>query len=199
MFNPKGYVTLVDFAKLPYQFILSPHNLWECLFTHILPNSEFYQASESLPIWLGEMWCLVCLLAKSLQSCPTLCNPMNYSPPGSSVHGILQARLLEQVAILAKALIAEISTSKRHLLQRWLSWINRLPATHLDKVSCPWLYCLETLVDLDNWPFESLVFTSLSHIPTYMFYIHQWRASPWNPRLPTLESNKSRIPSSFFL
>ena len=31
--------------------------------------------------------------------CPTLCNPMNCSPPGSSVHGILQARILEQVAI----------------------------------------------------------------------------------------------------
>ena len=33
--------------------------------------------------------------AKSLQSCPTLCDPMNYGPPGSSVHGILQARILE--------------------------------------------------------------------------------------------------------
>ena len=30
--------------------------------------------------------------AKSLQSCSTLCDPMDYSPPGSSVHGILQAR-----------------------------------------------------------------------------------------------------------
>ena len=30
---------------------------------------------------------------KSLQSCPTLCNPMGCSPPGSSVHGILQARM----------------------------------------------------------------------------------------------------------
>ena len=29
------------------------------------------------------------------QSCPTLCDPMDYSPPGSSVHGILQARGLE--------------------------------------------------------------------------------------------------------
>ena len=33
------------------------------------------------------------------QSCPTLCNPKNCSPPGSSVHGILQARILEWVAI----------------------------------------------------------------------------------------------------
>ena len=37
--------------------------------------------------------------AKSLQSCPTLCNPIDGSPPGSPVHGILQARTLEWVAI----------------------------------------------------------------------------------------------------
>ena len=36
--------------------------------------------------------------AKSLQSCPTLCDPMDCSPPGSSVHGSLQVRLLEWVA-----------------------------------------------------------------------------------------------------
>ena len=35
----------------------------------------------------------------SLQSCPTLCNPVDCSPPGSSVHGILQARRLEWVAM----------------------------------------------------------------------------------------------------
>ena len=33
------------------------------------------------------------------QSCPTLCNPVDYSLPGSSVHGILQARILEWAAI----------------------------------------------------------------------------------------------------
>ena len=37
--------------------------------------------------------------AKSLQSCPTPCDPMDCSPPGFSVHGILQARTLEWVAI----------------------------------------------------------------------------------------------------
>ena len=36
-----------------------------------------------------------CMHAKSLQSCPTLCNPMYCSLPGSSVHGILQSRILE--------------------------------------------------------------------------------------------------------
>ena len=38
---------------------------------------------------------------KSLQSCPTLCDPMDCSPPGSSVHEILQLRILEWVAIFS--------------------------------------------------------------------------------------------------
>ena len=37
--------------------------------------------------------------AKSLQSCPTLCDPIGSSPPGSPIPGILQARTLEWVAI----------------------------------------------------------------------------------------------------
>ena len=37
--------------------------------------------------------------SKSLQSCPTLCDPMDCSPSGSSIHGILQARILGWVAI----------------------------------------------------------------------------------------------------
>ena len=54
-----------------------------------------------------EASCLACwkskditaATAKSLQSCPTLCDPIDSSPPGSSVPGILQARSLEWVAI----------------------------------------------------------------------------------------------------
>ena len=42
----------------------------------------------------GEKGC-----AKSLQLCPTLCDPMDCSPPGSSDHGILQARTLEWTAM----------------------------------------------------------------------------------------------------
>ena len=40
-----------------------------------------------------------CMRVKSLQSHPNLCNPMDCSPPGFSVHGILQARLSEWVAV----------------------------------------------------------------------------------------------------
>ena len=46
--------------------------------------------------WLGHRHAAA---VKSLQSCPTLCNPIDGSPPGSAVPGILQARTLEWVAI----------------------------------------------------------------------------------------------------
>ena len=39
------------------------------------------------------------VVAKSLQSCPTLCDPIDSSPPGFPIPGILQARTLEWVAI----------------------------------------------------------------------------------------------------
>ena len=42
-----------------------------------------------------------CEHTKSLQSCPTLCDPIDCSPPGSSVHRILQARIPEWVAMLS--------------------------------------------------------------------------------------------------
>ena len=45
------------------------------------------------------MWRTAAAAAKSLQSCPTLCDPIDSSPPGSPVPGILQARTLEWVAI----------------------------------------------------------------------------------------------------
>ena len=41
----------------------------------------------------------VCVCVLVAQSCPTLCDPLDCSPPGPSVHGILQARMLESVAI----------------------------------------------------------------------------------------------------
>ena len=46
-----------------------------------------------------SMWCTAAAAAKWLQSCPILCDPIDGSPPGSPVPGILQARTLEWVAI----------------------------------------------------------------------------------------------------
>ena len=45
------------------------------------------------------MGAYACILTKSLQLCLTLCNPGDCSPPYSSVHGILQARILDWVVI----------------------------------------------------------------------------------------------------
>ena len=49
----------------------------------------------------GEKWMreVAAAAAKLLQSCPTLCDPIDGSPPGSAIPGILQARTLEWVAI----------------------------------------------------------------------------------------------------
>ena len=61
---------------------------------------------------------LVC--TKSLQSCLTLCDPRDCRPPGSSVHGILQARTLGQVAISCSRRSSQSrdQTPDSHLL-RW--------------------------------------------------------------------------------
>ena len=57
--------------------------------------------------------------AKSLQSCPTLCNPIDSSPPDSPVPGILQARTLEWVAIS----FSNPCVTKRHLIKGCVSLV----------------------------------------------------------------------------
>ena len=55
-----------------------------------------------MPSWEekpGEGVAAAAAAAKLLHSCPTLCDPIDGSPPGSAVPGILQARTLEWVAI----------------------------------------------------------------------------------------------------
>ena len=60
--------------------------------------SQFNKFMFALVISMCNL-CAVWLCAKSLQSCLTLCNRMDCSSPGSSVHGILQARILEWVVL----------------------------------------------------------------------------------------------------
>ena len=55
--------------------------------------------------------------AKSLQSCPTLCDPIDGSPPGSPIPGILQARTLERVAI-------SFSNAWKLLYIKWMTHKN---------------------------------------------------------------------------
>ena len=61
---------------------------------HISVFSEFWLLN------MGNRYKIILFKKVSVaQLCPTLCNPMDCSPPGSSVHGILQARILEWVAM----------------------------------------------------------------------------------------------------
>ena len=60
---------------------------------------QLYRATGCLPVGVNLYSVAAAAAAKSLQSCPTLCEPIDSSPPGSPVPGILQARTLEWVAI----------------------------------------------------------------------------------------------------
>ena len=64
--------------------------------------------------------------AKSLQSCLTLCDPIDSSPPGSSIHGIFQARILEWGAIAFSDKNAITNQIKR---SRWNGFIHLFFAT----------------------------------------------------------------------
>ena len=78
----------------------------------VLLNTSKFTTSASSVVWCHlsmtnnylreKLWSLeyaAAAAAKSLQSCPTLCDPIDSSPPGSTVPGILQARTLEWAAI----------------------------------------------------------------------------------------------------
>ena len=66
---------------------------WSWAVGHFKANLYKQTSSEPSILWSPAA------AAKSLQSCPTLCDPIDSSPPGSSVPGILQARILEWTAI----------------------------------------------------------------------------------------------------
>ena len=60
----------------------------------VMPGTEWVLHGYELLFGGSILYC-----ARSLQLCPTVCDPMDHSPPGSSVHGILPARILEWVAM----------------------------------------------------------------------------------------------------
>ena len=87
--------------------------------------------------WSFEDWEVQCLPSlvisdlKALSDClviksfATLCDPMDYSPPGSSVHGISQTRILEWVAISSfrdAIFISCVSCFGRKILYHWSTW-----------------------------------------------------------------------------
>ena len=91
--NPLQYFCLEKFHE---QKILVGYSPWDCKKgTWQDAGGEFQHGSVFSSSFPGT-WAAT---AKSLQSCPTLCDPADGSPPGSPVPGILQARTVEWVAI----------------------------------------------------------------------------------------------------
>ena len=64
-----------------------------------LPNPGIEPGSLQSPALAGGFFTTAAAAAKSLQSCPSLCDPIDGSPQGPAIPGILQARILEWVAI----------------------------------------------------------------------------------------------------
>ena len=83
----------IDFCQIHVSVV----NLWLQL-SFDLPNGVESQSVNSFIHNLMSL-ALTCSTTKSFQSCPTLCDPRDDSPPGSPVPGILQARTLEWVAV----------------------------------------------------------------------------------------------------
>ena len=72
--------------------------MWDLVLWPGLLHWKLRALAPGPPGKFSQVFCY-CVHAKLLQSCLTLCDPINCSPPGSSVHGILQARMLEWVAL----------------------------------------------------------------------------------------------------
>ena len=97
---------------------------WAKYMTRHFTKEDTQEANKQIKIYLIALYSVT-------QSCPTLCNPIDYSPPGSSVHGVFQARIPEWVAI---SFSRESSRSRDRTYISWVSCIGRqilLPLCHL--------------------------------------------------------------------
>ena len=82
----------MNFSNVSFSFLALSRNLDE-----VEKISGFRCMSQYLKLFHGKVIDFLCVLVA--QSCPSLCDPADCSLPGFSVHGILQARILEWVAI----------------------------------------------------------------------------------------------------
>ena len=96
-----------ELGKNVYPAVVGWSSLWLSMIpswlTVFLSSTMFFLSALSTYFWWRDVEAFIyksaCLRAKSLQLCPNLCNPMDCSPQGSSVHSILPARILKWVAI----------------------------------------------------------------------------------------------------
>ena len=90
---PLGLTGLISLQSKGLSRVFSNTTVWKYQFFGTLSSLRL---SSHIHTWLLEKPCVLCLVA---QWCPTLCDPMDCSLPASAVHGILQARIVEWVAM----------------------------------------------------------------------------------------------------
>ena len=103
----------------------------------------------------------MCVCAKSFQSCLTLCNPMDHNLPGSSVHGILQARILEWVAWPSSRGSSHLGIKPRSLTFPALAGeFFTISTTSKDHITCTCVYkCIKNI----------FMFVPLAHLYNHVF------------------------------
>ena len=139
--------------------------------------------------------------ARSLQSCPTLCDPIDSSPPGSPVPGILQARTLEWVAISLQTgrtawwgCHLTLANNVRHRRRSQDFWSSPIQYSKygLFRKTC---YTFRKLYHTpkkkkkrkhmwNQWPYPEIYSVILSTLPT------TGRYSTWQPSLPPRNTAK---------
>ena len=126
----------------------SPSSIWEqpvlsdvaittCLYQNFIQNPPVNLSLVFL-LFLIKFWEILSpnCAGSVVQSCPILWDPMDCSPPGSSVHGISQARILHWVAISSsrgsyrprdRTLVSYVSCIGRQILYHWATWESSPP------------------------------------------------------------------------
>ena len=128
--------TVKGFGKLLFPWYLITLNFFSRAYLPLYMTSLMRSHSNLSPIF--KLNCLLsypvlkilnifCMCAESLQLHLTLCNPMDCSPPGSFVHGLLQARILEWVPVPSSR---GSSPPRSRTYVSYVSWIGRWVLYH---------------------------------------------------------------------
>ena len=153
---------------------------------------DYFQTTDwALPSSFMPLESCICLTVLVTQLCPTLCDPMDWSPSGSSVHWILQARILEWITISFSrgssrprdwTQVSYIAGRLYHLSQRSPFFVTSGDADHCCFFSLlPLIKLLSYFYRLRVWGIE---LCSTSVVIYYLKYIMTWQwRRKWQPTL----------------
>ena len=140
------------FLNRGYKVIHYQDHLYHCIFIpcHSLPCNECCNSSKHSAYYASN-FAYARVSAKSLQLCPTLCNSMDCSPPGSSVHGILQTGMLEWVPWLPPGDLPDPVIKHTSLMSLALAPVFFTTGTNWETLGCLYVVSLVFLFSLDKY------------------------------------------------